>query len=120
MPIGNRFGEVAPGTLFEREGVDRVEHAEAVAMTSPETLVDETGQGIERGLAHGVRRFQSKPAREDAESREEIALAPVEQVVTPRDRVAEGLLALGPVPCTAGQELQALGQTFGHRGWREQ
>src|SRR5258708_37828087 len=83
-------------------------------------FLDGPTNGFHRRTAPCLPGFKVKPAGEDAEPREERALAFVEQVVTPRDRVAEGLLALWPVPCTAGQELQALGQTFDHRGWREQ
>src|SRR2546425_104027 len=92
-------------TLLEREGADRLEHAEALALAPHETLVDETGHGIERGFAHGPRRFQRKPAGKDAEACEKIALALVEQVVAPSDRVADGLLALRHVACAAGQQL---------------
>src|SRR5437763_5664435 len=119
MPIANGAGKIALGELFQSEGADRLEHAEALALASYETLVYQTGRGIERGFAYGLRRFQRESAREDAELREEIALALVEQVVTPRDRVADGLLALRQVARAARQELQPFGQALDHRRRRE-
>src|SRR5438552_12124879 len=64
MPIANGAGEIALGELFQGEGADRLEHAEALVLAPHETLVDETGHGIERGFTHGLRRFQRDPARE--------------------------------------------------------
>src|SRR5438132_11863314 len=94
MPIATGAGEIALGEFFEGEGADRFEHAEALVLAPHETLVDETGHSIERGFAHGLCCFKREPARKEAELREEIALVFLKQVVTPRDRVADRLLAL--------------------------
>src|SRR5437867_9404437 len=75
MPIANGVGEIALGELLQGEGADRLKQAEALVLAPHETLVDETGDRIERGFEHGLRRFQRESAREDAELCEKIALA---------------------------------------------
>src|SRR5205814_2620609 len=57
MPIANGAGKIALGELFQSEGADRLEHAEALALASYETLVYQTGHRIERSFAHGLCRF---------------------------------------------------------------
>jgi hypothetical protein len=58
----------------------------------------------------GLDGLQREPSREDAESREEPLLLRAEEVVAPRDRASERLVALGQVAPLAADDVEAIAQ----------
>ena len=93
MPIADIVREHDLPELLDRVSADRLEHAEALALPPDEALVDERRDDVERRIEDRLGRVDRELACEYAELREQLPLRGVEQVVTPRQRIADRLLA---------------------------
>src|SRR5262245_13735273 len=83
---------------------DDLEHREAIATASHEALVDERAEILERRVADRFRGSECPASGEDAEPREQLLGARLEQVVAPVERHAQRLLMLRRVAAPAGQQ----------------
>ncbi len=110
---------------------DRLEHPEAGfagrLVLPDQALVDERGEAVEHvdadlggGPADRLRLVERHAAREYRRPVEEPARAGVEQVIAPRDRPAQRLLALGQAAARRGEQIQALAEASQDRVRREQ
>ena len=82
--------------------VDRLEHAEALAVGAYEALVDERAESVEISAAHVLHRLERAAADEHGEPTEERFLVVVEELDTPIDRVAQRSMPDGRVARTRG------------------
>ena len=95
-------------TLLARERPDRLEQVEALAVGADEALRDERRQVVELRAADGLGGVEVEAAGEDAEAREQPPLVLAEQLVAPRDRRPQRLMALRKVDRSTGQQLETL------------
>ena len=81
--LGGRVEEIA------RVLANRLEHAEARALRTHETLIDERAEAVEISAAHVLCRLERASPDEDGEATKERPLIVVQEVDTPADRVAQ-------------------------------
>src|SRR5258708_40180815 len=72
------------------------------------------------GSIETLHRFQCTAANKDREPPEEPLLLSIEQIITPRQHVTEGLLPCGDVACSTRQDLQSMVQTGQESPWGKQ
>src|SRR5262245_7403892 len=101
---------------FARIPANRLQHPEALVRMAQEALLDERLQRAQLGARHLFGRFECAAAAEDRQSREEVSLALVEQIVTPGDGGAQGLLAWVRV-AAALEQVEALRQAVEDLPW---
>ncbi len=103
MPAPDLFELPVLLQALEGELADCLQHPEPVLALADEALLDEGSDRVQVRIADLLGCLEREAADEHGESREEPLLGLVEQLVTPRDRVPEGALAVRHVPTAAGQ-----------------
>ena len=98
---------------------DRLEQREAPAAEPQEALVDERRELVQVGVAHGLGSLQRTTTCERGQTREQLALASRQQLVAPRNRLAQRLLATRRVARARCQQRQPLLQALEDRVCRE-
>ncbi len=96
---------------FTRERSDRLQHPEAIVRPSHETLQDERLQRVEVRIADFLRRREGAPTEEHRQVGEEALFDGRQEIVTPRDRRAQGDLSRIRVT-PGGEQIQPLREAF--------
>ena len=95
--------------------------SQSIETSSDEDLLRLCAQGNSAALEELVRRYQPPLARilsrllTSREDVEEALLSLVQQLVAPVDRIAQRSLTLREIPCSAGQQWQAMLKVGQHR-----
>src|SRR2546426_509850 len=78
------------------------------------------GERVDISVAHGFRGLEREATREDREAREQPALALVEELEAPRERVSQRLVPRGPIAGATREKPEAIADPFQHRLGGEQ
>ncbi len=120
MPLGEGIAVGTRGQLLERELADGLEHVEALARPADHALVDERGECIDLGIAHGFRGFEREAAGKHRKPRKQRPFARLEELMAPLQRVAQRLLPLRQIARAPRQQLEAIAEALQQRDRREQ
>ena len=107
---------------FESEVANGLEHPEPVLPLPDKALLDKGCDSVEVRAGDLFGCFEREAAYENAESRKEHLLRFVEQLVAPRDGVAEGALAVRDIAGASGQHgkplVEPIEESFGGEDFR--